>query len=214
LSEIGQDVWYYNPLTNRTEIIGLFDAAHTWGNGRGFNEAYLLNSVGEIAGDAQRADGGVDAWLFDPSSDQTNIIPLPAGDSLGQITGLANDGTVIGYYLTAQNNSIAFSFTESGGLESLAPLVSGGLAAAGWSDLGEPYLINNSGQIAGLGTLANGQAGAYLLTPLSLPEPYSLSLLAAAALLFVRPRATGRIIPLNAGSPPDNSYVPGESNQL
>ena len=42
--------------------------------------------------------------------------------------------------------------------------------------------INDSGQICGTGTNPSGQIHAFILTPASIPEPSTLSLLAVAAI--------------------------------
>lgn len=63
----GSDAWFYDGST--TQVIGLTDAAHTFGSyGIRNNTVKALNSAGQVAGNADRYNGaasaGQSAWLY------------------------------------------------------------------------------------------------------------------------------------------------------
>ena len=61
-------------------IEALTDSTHTQTGGYSTNNPTALNAVGQVAGDAERYSGstdkGVDAWLYSPTTNTTQLIGL------------------------------------------------------------------------------------------------------------------------------------------
>ncbi len=82
----GWDAWLYSSKTNKTQMIGLTDAAHTQTGGYSYNQPNSfnltagLNSAGQVAGFAKRDNGntdeGQDTWLYSPATNTTQMIGL------------------------------------------------------------------------------------------------------------------------------------------
>ncbi len=188
--------WLYDGST--TIDVGLSGSEYTNSTGAKFSTVRGLNEVGQVIGVSDHYDGstylGQDAWLYDPSLQQTIPLPRLSARSDGYATAypfyLGEDGLVLGQYdqydaADFRLGTRAFYFTLADGMHDLGSLVDGGLMAAGWDSLASAVRSNSAGQILGYGKL-NTQSGgqiAYLLTPTTnVPEPSTL-LLAGLALV-------------------------------
>lgn len=95
--------------------------------------------------------------------------------------GINNNGQVVGQAYTGNEAQHAFLYSQGRmvDLNSSIDVFSGWTLTSAWG-------INDSGQIAGTGTMY-GQTHAFLLTPV--PEPVTLAMLAGgASVLLVRPK--------------------------
>ena len=181
-TELGRSVWLYDGAT--TIDIGLTGPEHTSSNGYKYSDAKefkQLNEAGQVIGWSYRYNGGTnlgqDAWLYDPTLDQTfalNLSTRSDGYAYSSATYLGEDGLVLGSYtlFDALDNDLggrAFYFTIADGLHDLGSLVEGGLAANGWDSLYIAIRANGLGQILGHGFLTPQSAGimSYLLTPVT-----------------------------------------------
>jgi uncharacterized membrane protein len=88
-----------------------------------------------------------------------NRSQLNAINDNGVMVGMARDGT------TAADNRAIISYDGLTMID-LNTLV---VDLTGWDTLTEAYDINGSGQIVGVGTLSNGQQGAFILTAVPIP---------------------------------------------
>ncbi len=147
--------------------------------------AIAINNSGRIAGWADTSDGGVPhAYVHNgngPLVLTDDIDPLGWSECLGiNNSGLAvgtdydtnNIGTLSGIW--AGYHAFVYSGEVMQDLNSLIP------ANSGWT-LQVAYGVNDSGQICGWGQNPNGHTDAFLLDPISTPEPSTLALLAAGA---------------------------------
>lgn len=196
-TQLGFSAWLFNGT--ETIQVGLTDGEHTSTDGSRFNLGEHLNEAGQLAGVAQLYKGGFDnggdAWLYDPSLDQTFLLRLSSrsdGFASSSIQHLNEDGVALGTYklFNEFDNELgdrAFYFTVDDGLHDLGSLVSGGLSANGWAALVGSISTNSFGQILGYGNLLDGSRMAFLLTPI-IPEPSSLTLVLCSLLLAARVR--------------------------
>jgi hypothetical protein len=74
------DAWEYNPTSQSSQMIGLYDSAHRASDGSALSWPVALNNGGQVVGYASRyiADtyAGRDAWEFNPANQTTKIIGL------------------------------------------------------------------------------------------------------------------------------------------
>jgi probable HAF family extracellular repeat protein len=94
-------------------------------------------------------------------------------DTLGR--AISADGTVVGLaYVSDSPSTVPHAFCYSNGsMQDLNTFID---PSTGWI-LNDATGINDAGQIIGRGTNALGQAHAYLLTPMGVPEPAALAFL-------------------------------------
>jgi probable HAF family extracellular repeat protein len=153
----------------------------------GFDSAgFSINASGQVAGYSDRLLGNVNdrhavRWTGTTAED---LGTLP-GYSVSMGYGINDSGDVVGNCLSDSNLKAAFLYT-GGVMYDLNTLLLPGSGVTGLTvgDFGNS--INNSGQIAAMGTI-NGQTHALLLTPT--PEPASTALLlVGGALLGLRRR--------------------------
>jgi probable HAF family extracellular repeat protein len=154
-----------------------FFATHAvmWKNGTAFvlkdlggtlsNVAYVINSLGQIAGKVRSADGShYVAALWQPDGTLTTHEPL-LGDLDAFATGINNLGQVVGNDFDSNFNWTHGFIWQNGVMTDLNTLISGdsNLLIISASN------INDRGQISGMGTVQSGpHAGeihAYLATP-------------------------------------------------
>jgi hypothetical protein len=190
---LGGSCWLFDGAT--TIELGLAGPEYTRSDGYRLSSARTLNEASQVIGSSPRysgdADLGQDAWFYDPILQQTSPLRLSTrsdGYARSEAYFLGEDGLVLGAYtlfdeLGNDLGSRNFYFTPSDGLHDLGSLVEGGLAVNGWTSLTNgAYEANSRGQILGTGKLSpDGKFASYLLTPISVPEP-STFILAAAAL--------------------------------
>jgi probable HAF family extracellular repeat protein len=169
----------------RTTATGVLNAASDLGTlGGSLSEALALNDAGRVTGwslnssflmHAYRttATGGINA--------AADLGVLPGDDeSIGASINFA--GVVVGVSRRTGSDR-AFVFDDVFGLRDLNALIPAG---SGWT-LSDAVGINGTGQIVGDGMIG-GQFHAYRLTPVGVPEPGSLALVAVAALAAIPAR--------------------------
>lgn len=120
------------------------------------NMIHAINNAGHLAGAANRAPGGIQAFVHDGSR-----LPLGTlGGAFSVAHSINNSGQVVGGSLTEGNETFhAFLFTE-GGMYDLNQLL---VDAPDW-ELLQAVGINDQGQIVGVG-LRDGQDHGFLLNP-------------------------------------------------
>jgi probable HAF family extracellular repeat protein len=170
-----------NGINDQGQAVGYsgncFFATHAvmWKNGTAFvlkdlggtlsNVAYVINSLGQIAGKVRSADGShYVAALWQPDGTLTTHEPL-LGDLDAFATGINNLGQVVGNDFDSNFNWTHGFIWQNGVMTDLNTLISGdsNLLIISASN------INDRGQISGMGTVQSGpHAGeihAYLATP-------------------------------------------------
>lgn len=152
--------------------------------------ALALNDSGTAVGFSSAGEGAnTHAFLWTQSGGMVDL--TPGEDAFGMAYAINAAGDVVGVQGTGDGPSNPFLY-EGGVMYDLDTLL--GASAAGWSDM-FPEAINDSGQIAGIGTF-DGQTEAFLLTPSAspstlVPEPASLGVLALGALALLLRRGRG-----------------------
>jgi len=142
------------------------------------SQASGINDAGQIVGNSTNAQGALQAFLYQKGSMQdlgtlggVNSQAM-AINNAGQIVGMANTSQP-GKWLwfndeTTTQSQIAHAFLyQNGQMIDLNSVIPAGL---GWT-LISANLINNLGQIVGLGLAADGTDHYFLLTPSNLPQP-------------------------------------------
>lgn len=198
LDHHGYSTWFYDGTS--TQEIGLSGGEYTRSDGYQSNSiSYTaissLNASGLVAGLAERFDGmntvSSSAWVYDSATGQTysmdaplSFAPSDVAYSDSNIYYVGDDGLVLGAYSFTDTGNVitggAFSFTVAEGWNDLGNLVEGGMDEAGWLVLSAAYRANNSGQIIGDGlriTAEGSESGAFLLTPVPVPEPTTWAML-------------------------------------
>ncbi|HEY3940125.1 MAG TPA: hypothetical protein VGL97_22045 [Bryobacteraceae bacterium] len=144
-------------------------------------EATGINDAGQVVGESFDSLGVPHPFLY---SNGIFTAITPPGDPSAQVnvTGINNQGEIIGYYdITTHMSSEQVSFVYEDGT---------------YTTLGMPgfYLfpngINNEGEIVGEASDGGGDSDAFVATPTlePAPEPASLLLVSTAALLLLLPR--------------------------
>ena len=133
--------------------------------------ATAVSDNGFIAGTLNDGFGGTMAFLWQSGSMSALGALLPGGDS--RAYGVNSAGVVVG-----SSDGTAFLYDNTG-MHDLNGLLS---PTSAWL-FTEADAINDSGQIAAIGSY-NGQQHAFLLDPVSTPEPATLPLLCGALLLL------------------------------
>lgn len=127
-----------------------------------------INNFGHVAGGSVFPGVGVHPFLFDGTT-LRDIAPLSGAG--GTALGINNSDQVVGEAIFATPSG-AFSgafLYDRGTTYQLLSLVEPA-SAQGWSQLIAASAINDSGQIVGQG-IFNGQARAFLATPIVVPPP-------------------------------------------
>jgi probable HAF family extracellular repeat protein len=140
--------------------------------------AYAINNSGQVVGQADISSGPNSlalAFLWSSGSGMQNLGTFGGNYSIAY--AINNLGQVVGGANTS-SDGYDDAFLYSGGvMQDLNNLIS---PNSGWV-LEDATGINDSGQICGDGEY-QGKQDAFLLTPISTPEPSALALLAAGAL--------------------------------
>ena len=154
--------------------------------GGDYSIALDINNNGQIVGYAEDSQNREYATIFDPTGNGNNI-SLGSLDGKESLATAINDaGYVVGTLMrTDTDGSLLYDdspFLYDGiqmvDLQDYIPLDSG------WT-LGVPWDINNNGQIVGWGYRADG-IHQFLLNPISVPEPATLTILTIGALITRR----------------------------
>jgi probable HAF family extracellular repeat protein len=133
-----------------------------------------LNNNGQVVGSADSANGYRRAYLYS-SGAMADLGTFGGNNSWGW--GINNNGQVVGSAETASGADRAFLY-GGGAMADLNNLIS---TSAGWT-LMDAMAINDNGQIVGDGINPLGQNDAFLLTPIPVPEPTSIALLALGSM--------------------------------
>jgi probable HAF family extracellular repeat protein len=150
-----------------------------------------INSSGQVVGYAKNADGDGRGFVW-TDADSDNVVQASEVVDLGFPAGgnafanaINDSGAVVGGF-AAGSSRYAFVWTPSGGPLNLNDVID---PTAGIS-LNQAQAINNAGQIVGFGKLTSGGTSeyAFLLTPVSVPEPASLLLFVVSAAMTVAQR--------------------------
>ncbi len=148
-----------------------------------------INKAGEVAGDLVTSNtvGGATTYTYHAAVwSSAGILELPSlgGQSSGAMA-INNNGEVVGWSQTSNGNTDIFVY-ENGVMTDLNTLT-------GYT-LGSVYGINDSGQIIADYTDASNHRTAYLLTPVTTPEPAALSImvLALGATMLLKKRRLRR----------------------
>ena len=169
---------------------GVISDLGTLGGLRSF--AGAINDSGQIVGFADTASGIQDAMMYSGNGPMADLGTLAAPyHAYSEALGINNNGQVVGFAgANSINGNGNHAFLYSGGsMSDLNNLIDSG---SGWT-LEEATGINDSGQICGFGIDPNGLTDAFLLTPITVPEPSSLVLgLLVLAALSVMSTAGGR----------------------
>jgi hypothetical protein len=131
----------------------------TWSGG-----GNAINNFGHVAGGSVFPGVGIHPFLFDGTT-LRDVAPLSGAG--GAALGINAADQVVGQAIFATPGG-AFLF-DQGTTYQLLSLVEPA-SAQGWSQLVTAYAINDSGQIVGQG-IFNGQARAFLATPIVVPPP-------------------------------------------
>ncbi len=141
--------------------------------GTNYSAAWDISDAGQVIGEANTTgDVATHAFLYDGTMHDLGTL---GGNSSGAF-GINAGGLVTGYSQMPGNRSEhAFLWTSSGGIVDLNTLIH----PSTW-ELRIARGINDAGQITGYGQI-DGQDHAYLLTPITVPEPFTFALVALGA---------------------------------
>lgn len=120
----------------------------------GNSKAYSINASGGIAGIAEVATGGYQAFHWDKKKTKLTIIATPGDvfENAGMTVSINATGQVIGNYMDTSGLTHAFSWTQAGGKKEI-----GGASS-------QAHAINSSGLVVGMYTDASGMPRAFVWT--------------------------------------------------
>ena len=185
----------WNPIVPNASSGSLHDLGDLAG-GRDEGGAIGINDAGEIVGYSSATSGfrgfHTDIDAFEPDvSDLVDLGDLPGGNDYSLARDINNHGQIVG--VGTDNGQRAVTWTDSHHLIDLNDLLDP-ISGAGWT-LNYASGINDAGQIVGYGTL-NGSRRGFLLTPIQVPTPSSISLAAIQSIMVLalwrRKRRTAR----------------------
>jgi hypothetical protein len=131
----------------------------TWNGG-----GNAINNLGHVVGSTVFTGAALHPFFFDGTTLQ-DIGPMTGAG--GAALGINNADQIVGEAIFSTPGG-AFLY-DQGTIYPLLTLIDP-VSAHGWSQLSSAYAINDSGQIAGQG-IFNGQARAFLATPIVIPPP-------------------------------------------
>jgi probable HAF family extracellular repeat protein len=138
--------------------------------GGAYSSAKGINDSGVIVGEAETVIGGVSnlhAFIYQNAT-MSDLGTL--GGPASSASAINSSGQVVGYATDANDVSCAFLYNGSAMLNLNNHIPPG----SGWTNLTSADAINDAGQIAGSGFLADGRFHAYLLTPTGPPSPITI----------------------------------------
>jgi probable HAF family extracellular repeat protein len=168
-------------INNRGQVIGSSDleggnARHPflWSQGRLkdigtfgglFGNANFLNDAGEVVGygglPGDQVNHAMHAFLWKLKDDELTDLGTVGGDQCSEGWGINSKGQVVGHSGACDFSAIRASLWDGGPMVDLNTLVT----PSSVLQLLIAYSINDRGEIAGDGTLANGDTHAFLLIP-------------------------------------------------
>lgn len=173
----GQDAWAWDGVVTRQ--IGLLTPPYTGSAGFQYTDVLAINDAGCVVGSTRRIAGvnttlAQDAWYYDPTTHTTTavIVSVRTSDAMSNSvpTVLTSDGYLLGTYTYFANGvgpgeTRAFAYRPDVGVADLGELVSGGLAANGWTAVRAPRLAQTRDLIVGWGqTLGEFGESALVMT--------------------------------------------------
>lgn len=200
---MGSAQWVAQASTGITTRVGIFDVRHTREDGYQYGVISTLTEEGYIGGYSTQyngmAEAGRTAWLFDLGSATQITLELSVNsvtqESFSNISGITADGLVYGNYVQYDAGTSvglrAFIWRKDLGAILLNEALSLAIAENGWDYL-TSAVYSDGEYILGLGQVTGLPTASSALYVASVPEPASISLLAAvlggAAVFFMRRR--------------------------
>ncbi len=204
----GQTAWINDGETGENKRIGLTSFEFTRSPGSDdfqSSTVKFINDDGHAVGTSQRFNGnaqqaGQSGWYYDGGMQPIELTfdkdPSQLNRSFTDISFLSNDGIVLGYYekYGEDAGNRAFLWDLNGDdaataaderFHDLGELVQGGLSEEGWSALTSAIEMSELGHILGIGTLTEGGSMPFLMTPVPVPEPTGIALLAMTGLALL-----------------------------
>lgn len=204
----GQTAWINDGETGENKRIGLTGFEFTRSPGSDdfqFSTVEFINDDGHAVGTSRRYNGnaqqaGQSGWYYDGGMQPIELTfdkdPSQLNRSFTDISFLSNDGIVLGYYekYGEDAGNRAFLWDLNGDdvataaderFHDLGELVQGGLSEEGWSALTSAIEMSELGHILGIGTLTEGGSMPFLMTPVPVPEPTGIALLAMTGLALL-----------------------------
>ena len=211
----GQGAWFFDPATEESTRIGLVDPASftrvsqvAAQNDIQTSTVEFLNDLGQAVGTSARYNGtatqqGLSAWFYDSVIDQTIELTIDGSannaDLRWEVEFLSDSGDVLGTYRDfGAPLSEARAFLWDYGVvdnpgtaiderfHDLGDIIQGELAPNGWASLHSALEMSDSGHIRGFGRLTNTTYDMpYVLTPVLIPEPAGVALLAMSGLALL-----------------------------
>ena len=182
-------VFRYDTATSTLKSLGTLGGVSATSDPNG--GPYGINAAGNIAGFAKTSTGALHAFLYNGVNDVTTGLQLhdlgtlvPGSNTtavLSEAYGINTQGDVVGNSnfvggpggngIGAFHAYIYKSGSAFGGAGLFDLNTAANLAGSGFTSFNLAYGINDNGWIVGQGVAANGQSHAFLLKPLSVPEP-------------------------------------------
>jgi probable HAF family extracellular repeat protein len=131
--------------------------------------AFGINDSGQVVGQSGASTGNR-AFLWDSTSGMQDLGDLAGGPDYSVARGINNSGQVVGSS-RASTGTRAFLWDSTSGMQDLNDLLDP--SGVGWT-LSRSLVVNDAGQIVGVGRNPDGVTRGFLLTPV--PEPSSLVL--------------------------------------